>query len=516
LIKDADQMKLEMVKERAELEKIKTTFFENDSKINVKINEQSSEEETNKIILPIKEPTDSPTAQLELEIMELKLKNDQLCQQLTHFNEIKHQIQSDSDAIKDKNSQIKHLNNKISLLEAGKSPPDCLKQIKQLKMQLKQMENLLVKNRNNTNKEKVHQSGTVIDFYENKIKETEIELNEKMAQLERDNRIWQQKYYLTRQIYEDHMNSLTTTNPSDNNIESDQTTSNIVITENIVNQNQTLKRKTFKKIDSFQLESKLNEIEQVYMRKIEQFKAMIDRKDLIIEQEELNSLKLKQELETTLAIYRDDLKKKQTEIELINDKIIRDSLERTHSNERCLYEPKTFEDKIISDTSKTTCLGCKKSGDSSSLILSNTLLNEEINSLKKELKSRSIEYEQLVNKQKKFFENELSQMKKKYEYDIKKLIKLLTDDDIDDFMFEDYDSPLDDLNQLKNLKKSSAKHRQAMIKINEQNDAIKSLKNDLIEFEQIKNENSKIKQEKEQLKLSLINLKGELKEAKRK
>ena len=39
-----------------------------------------------------------------------------------------------------KNKEIKKLNDKLKQLEMGKTPIDCLKQIKQLKSQIKEME----------------------------------------------------------------------------------------------------------------------------------------------------------------------------------------------------------------------------------------------------------------------------------------------------------------------------------------------------------------------------------------
>jgi protein QN1 len=93
------------------------------------------------------------------------------------------QIELDIHVLSAKNKEIKKLNEKLKLLESGKTPVDCLRQIKSLKNQLIEMESLVKRLK------QPHSSAASvslsIEFYEKKIEQLESQLKEKSLDLER-------------------------------------------------------------------------------------------------------------------------------------------------------------------------------------------------------------------------------------------------------------------------------------------------------------------------------------------
>ena len=115
-----------------------------------------------------------------------------MLKKIEHFVVNQRQIELDINVINGKNKEIKKLNDKLKLIENGKSPVECLREIKSLKNQLVEMDAMARRLKKqitanqfdelNTQADSVSMS---IDFYEKKIEQLEAQLKEKDQFMER-------------------------------------------------------------------------------------------------------------------------------------------------------------------------------------------------------------------------------------------------------------------------------------------------------------------------------------------
>jgi len=189
----------------------------------------------NKTILPVNDETQVPVlssqAEYDLEIKylngklthlntenaRLSLENKKLTARNESFEKSQRLIEQDMAVIRSKNKEIKKLNDKLKLLENGKLPVDCLRQQKIMKNQLKEMDTLLKKFKNNNIQDVleifIKKQNTLVylifidnfksfsndpallklDFYERKITELKNALTERDSELERCHRAFEQK-----------------------------------------------------------------------------------------------------------------------------------------------------------------------------------------------------------------------------------------------------------------------------------------------------------------------------------
>jgi len=98
------------------------------------------------------------------------------------------------DVIRAKNKEIKKLNDKLKLLENGKLPVDCLRQQKVMRNQLKEMEALVRRLKDNSRQQNENDPVCLkLDFYERRIGDLTGMLAERDADLERCRRAYEQK-----------------------------------------------------------------------------------------------------------------------------------------------------------------------------------------------------------------------------------------------------------------------------------------------------------------------------------
>jgi hypothetical protein len=145
-----------------------------------------------------------------------------LIKRVEYYEKNQHQIELDCKVIEAKNAEIKKLNEKLKQLEMGKQAPECLREIKRLKQQLKEMD-LLVKRMRQSgrtssmnidrarSKENVDTRSTVtlsLEYYEKRIEQLEHSLKEKTLDFDRMNRMWQQKCHLYQDIYKEQLSEI--------------------------------------------------------------------------------------------------------------------------------------------------------------------------------------------------------------------------------------------------------------------------------------------------------------------
>jgi len=132
-----------------------------------------------------------------------------LTEKLNYYEKNERQIEIDIKVIDSQKKEIKKLNDRLKLLESGKTPVDCLKQIKQLKNQLKEMDSALKRLRQplTPGSNAADAVSMSIDFYEKKIQELENKLKEKDQNFDRQNRFWEQKFHLYEQVSVEKMRS---------------------------------------------------------------------------------------------------------------------------------------------------------------------------------------------------------------------------------------------------------------------------------------------------------------------
>ena len=119
--------------------------------------------------------------------------NKELLVKAEHCERAQRQIETDIKVIESKNKEIKSLSEKLRLLEIGKTAPDFLKDLRQAKNQLKEMD--LVVKRLRRPQANNSDSGVNIslDFYEKRIEKLEALLREKTSELDRVNCLFEQK-----------------------------------------------------------------------------------------------------------------------------------------------------------------------------------------------------------------------------------------------------------------------------------------------------------------------------------
>ena len=118
--------------------------------------------------------------------------NKTLHKKVENFVQTQRQIELDINVINAKNKEIKKLNDKLKLIESGKSPVECMREIKSLKNQLVEMDSVVRRLKkpltaNQFDELKTHADSVSmsIDFYEKKIEQLEAQLKEKDQFMER-------------------------------------------------------------------------------------------------------------------------------------------------------------------------------------------------------------------------------------------------------------------------------------------------------------------------------------------
>ena len=148
---------------------------------------------------------------------------DELRKRVAYYETNQQLIETDVLIIDEKNKEIKRLGDKLHAAEMGRAAPDFLKQIGAQKKQLREM-HLLVKRLTDQTSSRLRRGGhqivanqlsptttpapavtLSIDYYEKRIEQLERQLRDKCTDAERLNRMWMQKFQLSRQVYDEHL-----------------------------------------------------------------------------------------------------------------------------------------------------------------------------------------------------------------------------------------------------------------------------------------------------------------------
>lgn len=133
--------------------------------------------------------------QLEQRLNDANALSRDLRSRAENYEQLKQQLESDMRVINEKNKEIKGLNEKLKQLEMGKTAPEYLKDLRQVKNQLKEMDLLVKRLRRSiatqaTNGMPSSSEANVnisLDFYEKRIEKLEALLREKSNDLDRLN-----------------------------------------------------------------------------------------------------------------------------------------------------------------------------------------------------------------------------------------------------------------------------------------------------------------------------------------
>ena len=130
--------------------------------------------------------------QLEQRLNDANALSRDLRSRAENYEQIKQQLAADMRIIDTKNKEIKSLNEKLRLLEMGKMAPDYLKEMRQIKNQLKEMDLLVKRLRRPVATQTTSSSAEAnvnisLDFYEKRIEKLEGLLREKTNDFERLN-----------------------------------------------------------------------------------------------------------------------------------------------------------------------------------------------------------------------------------------------------------------------------------------------------------------------------------------
>lgn len=187
LQEEKNQLKLNLIQERLE---------DNKRSIGTEINR--SFESHSKVILPITEVT-CPENEKDKTIKSLSEQNSEMKKIVEFYEKNQHQIEQDVKIIDEKNKQIKKLNDKIQKIEMNKTGPDFVRENIRLKKQVQELD-LVIKRMRQSKKNEPSPINLSIDYYEKRIEDLEVKLKDKNLDIERLNRMWNQKLFMYKKL----------------------------------------------------------------------------------------------------------------------------------------------------------------------------------------------------------------------------------------------------------------------------------------------------------------------------
>lgn len=379
-------------------------------------------------ILPLPVSSDEHLKQSNInneEKTNLEVKIRDLTERLHFYEKNQHQIEMDVKLIESKNQEIKRLKDNVKSLEMGKVTSDQIKELKRLRQQVKELDSLVKRQRRSHSAAKSPSNPQLdpnnfpnlsLDYYEKRIEHLEKQLKEKTFDLERLNRMWEQKFYL--------LNKLDREKLSMSDFE-------------------------FRKAFNGEVDKMFAEMEKKYAEQIEHL--------------ELNNVQLKERLILADKRAHDTEKEKEKltfeyENYLSRDKNITNLASISNSNIKT-YQPDNFKDHILMEennqngnyTIDPTFLK-DILGESEKLKIK--LINSE-NALK--LASKDYEFE--IEKLKTNFGLKLKESNRKHAAEIKKLIKIFTGADFDHHD-DDSSSIFDDPIKFRLMMKASERYQE--------------------------------------------------------
>jgi len=301
-----------------------------------------------------------------------------LTEKLNYYEKNERQIEIDIKVIDSQKKEIKKLNDRLKLLESGKTPVDCLKQIKQLKNQLKEMDSALKRLRQplTPGSNAADAVSMSIDFYEKKIQELENKLKEKDQNFDRQNRFWEQKFHLYEQVSVEKMRSKS---PTSRHLLPKSPTRDV-------------------------LDKKLIEFESNYSNKIENLENLVQNLRKIIKEFELRLQEKQSEMNRLLN-------EKDAEIERLKSAA-------PNSKKVKIYEHKEFIDQ---DQTEQPAIQSSNSDLANELELIRSKLKTAEKKLKKSEYDQSL-LESEIQKTKLICEKKLTDLIKKHKFELQKLL----------------------------------------------------------------------------------------------
>ena len=417
-------------------------------------------------------------------------RNTDLLKRLEYYEKNQQQIELDVKVIESKNREIKRLGDRLKALESGRTPPDCLRQIKQLTNQLAQMDSL-VKRYKKPSENGVKAANAIavanmtLEYYENRINRLEEQLKDKTYEVERLSRMWEQKYVLVKEVYDDHIRKLSSNHLMDERPTRDRDSSAGQLRRS--RDGSDVRRSlSLKRIDAFDLDRKLNEIEAKYMMKcdelentnknlrkvLEEFELRVDEKTRENEQMKLDYAKLVAELQSENESRVSELRKKGK---------VSFGCGGQAQAKRSEYEPSMFR----ASSSENLNSSRRHSREDNSEALRQALnecarLNSKLSSLQYDMKLRDQQNDANRLKTKQAFENKLNLLGQKHRNEMEVLVKTLTgtsglmmDEQLD--FTNEWDSPLKDPMRMKYLFKARDNFEQLKQTINAQKQTIRDL-----------------------------------------
>lgn len=383
---------------------------------------------------------------LESKLKELTSQNSELIKRVNYYEKNQQQIELDIKVIEQKNKEIKLLNDKLTKLESNRSAPECVKEIKKLKNQLKEMD-IVIKRLRHDNKDNINYNNSAvnlsIDYYEKRIEQLEVNLKEKSLEVDRINRMWIQKFDLNKQIYEEHVKSLQS-NYLDGKI---------------------------KPLDLLDYEKKIDkniEVEQ-NADKIEKLENLNKNLRKLLDEFELRCNEKDVEIQNLKTNYESEINK----LKINNNHYSPNVTNR-------LYEPNLFTKHFNDEEIKLNMINdVFKENYAEMESLKLKLANSQ-----NELKLKSKDYEHEIEKLKFLHDQKLVNIMRKHKAEINRLLSLLSGTNINDY--DDSESILDDpvkfrilTNKLDNLNAYKTKCQQLEMINRNLNDNLEKLKFEL-------------------------------------
>lgn len=383
---------------------------------------KSHDEDTPNKFMPVMEeskPTEESIKGYEERIKELELRlkeagikvnllnenNKELLRRVDYYEKNQQQIELDIQIIDTKNKEIKRLQDKLKLLEMNKAAPDCLKELKRAKNQLKEMD-LLVKrikkptssgfgvisNKNDLKQQQIDSNSVInlsLDYYETRIEQLEAQVKEKTHDLERFNRMWEQKYFLYKQLYEEHAKRAGS--PS----------------------------RKFVHFDSSSLDKKVDHIERNYFAKIEQLENLNQNLRDLLEEFELRVEEKQKEVDLVKQSYSLEMDKLKKEL-LVKEEIFSRQKPASFDAVHKQYEPSEFKDFDLPKSQMNFDADFLKNIYSEVESLKIKLANAQ-----NELKLREKEHELKFSQFRHASDSKIKDLIQKHNYEVNKLVSLL-------------------------------------------------------------------------------------------
>ena len=477
---------------------------------------KSHDEDTPNKFMPVMEeskPTEESVKGYEERIKELELRlkeavikvnllnenNKELLRRVDYYEKNQQQIELDIKIIDTKNKEIKRLQDKLKLLEMNKAAPECLKELKRAKNQLKEMD-LLVKrikkptsagfgvisNKNDLKQQQIDSNSVInlsLDYYESRIEQLEAQVKEKTHDLERFNRMWEQKYFLYKQLYEEHAKRAES--PS----------------------------RKFVHFDSSSLDKKVDHIERHYLAKIEQLESLNQNLRDLLEEMELRVEEKQNEVDLAKQSYAFEMDKLKKEL-LVKEEIFvgrhkTASFDAVHKQ----YEPSEFKDFELPKPQMNFDADFLKNMYSEVESLKVKLANAH-----SELKLRDKEHELKFAQFRHASDSKIKDLIQRHNYEVNKLVGLLGGGEFDpsslkqsEFMSSwGTDSILDDpvrmrllinsRDRLLKLNQTIDKQKEVIIRQNERLDELKLFQDKCLQLNDV---NAKLNEHVKELRVEL-------------